>query len=151
MANFQTSFYGTQVRILASNTLPAGIDVTEFADDADPITFEEMTVANLLMGANGDTISFSTPSVIKAIINLIPTSPSELAMTIIFNANRVGKGKLSANDTITMVVNYPSGRTDIYSKGRMLTGNPGLSGSSDGRLKSMPFSFAFTEKNGTVI
>lgn len=143
------SAFGIRVRLVASSTFPAGITLSQFADDADPLDFPDLTVAETGMGVNGDLVSWSRANPIQATLNVIPGSEDDRNLAILLDANRVGRGKFSARDTITMTAMYPDGRQTTLSGGKIVTGRPGQSVASAGRLKSKPYAFAFESKSGT--
>lgn len=137
------SGFGLKLRLIASVTFPAGITVTQFADDADPFDLPSQQVADKAMGLNGDLVTWSTANPILATLNVIPDSDDDRNLAILLNANRVGRGKSSARDVITLVGVYPSGRTATLSVGKITDGSPGNSVSSAGRMKSKAYQFAF--------
>lgn len=142
------SGYGIQVIIQASNTLPVGVPITQFGDDADPVDIEEIQVADKAMGLNGDLLTWSKPAPLNVTLNLVPNSPEDLLMAALLEANRVGKGKIGARDVITMTIMYPDGKPVIFANGAITDGQPAMAISSDGRMKTKPYSFSFENKVG---
>jgi hypothetical protein len=61
----------------------------------------------------------------------------------LLNANRVGRGKLSAFDVITITGVFPSGATITFSQGKITKGMISASVASSGRLKTKTFEFSF--------
>jgi hypothetical protein len=76
-------------------------------------------------------------------IALIPESDDDNNMSVLLAANRVGKGKQSARDVITLTGKYPSGYTVTLSNGRLTNGMPSNSVASSGRMKSKVYKLAF--------
>lgn len=140
------SGFGLKVQVVASVTFPAGLTITQFADDADPIDTPSQQLADKAMGLNGDLIGWSKANPILATLNLIPGSDDDRNLGILAEANRVGKGKNSARDVITMTAIYPDGRVITYSNGIITDAMIGNSVASAGRLKSKPYAFAFENK-----
>lgn len=140
------SGFGLSVRVLASNTFPAGFTVTEFADDADPLDIAAAAIADKAMGLNGHLITWSKATPIPAVINTIPGSDADTNLAILLEANRVGKGKRSAKDVITLVVSYPDGGVLSLLQGRLIEGMSGRSVASAGRQKTRPYTFSFENK-----
>lgn len=68
---------GLRVTIVASNTFPSGITITQFADDADPFDVPSMQLADKAMGLNGDLITWSKASPLTPTINVIPGSEDD--------------------------------------------------------------------------
>lgn len=143
------SVFGLRVQLTASQTFPAGLSITQFADDADPFDSPSIKIRETTMGANGDMIAFSKPNPIPVTLNVIPGGEDDRNLSVLFEANRVGKGKRGARDTINMTVIYPDGRTVSYTNGVITDGMPGDSASSAGRLKTKAYMFAFENTNRT--
>lgn len=140
------SGFNLNINILASNTFPVGLLLTEFADDSDPFDIPSLQIADKAMGLNGDLITWSKANPIIITLNVIPQSFTDLNLAILFEANRVGRGKLGARDVITMTGIYPNGSPIILTNGAITDGMPGNAVSSAGRLKSKTYSFAFENK-----
>lgn len=141
--SYDISAIGVSARLTASKTFPTGFTITEFASDADPFDFPEMTIAEAEMNVNGDLVTFSAPSPLLLTLNVIPGSPADDNLSVLFEANRAGKNKLHARDMITLVASYPDGSTCTLSQGKMTAGVPANSPASAGRVKSKSYSFAF--------
>lgn len=140
------SGFGLQINILASNTFPVGLLITEFADDADPFDLPSLQIADSAMGLNGDLISWAKANPIKVTLSVIPGSFSDINLAILMEANRVGRGKIGARDIITMTGIYPSGSFITLTNGIITDGIPGNAVSSAGRLKSKTYNFSFENK-----
>lgn len=134
---------GTFIRIRASVTFPVGFTVTAFADDADPYDTPSIKVADVAMGLNGDLVKWSMPNAIMRTLNVIPNSDDDINLSILLEANRVGKGKQAAKDRITMITVYPDGETVTYTGGVITDGMPSKSAASSGRFKTNAYIFAF--------
>jgi hypothetical protein len=137
------SGFGTVINVIASNTFPFGVIINQFADDADPFDAPEITIGDTAMGLNGDLIKWSKASSLKTKIAVINGSDDDINLGIIFEANRTGRGKVSAHDTITLTVVFPSGATITWTGGVIVAGMPGSSVASAGRLKTKTYSFDF--------
>lgn len=142
------SAYGFQIALIASKTYPFGIILSQFADDADPFDIPSLQVSDKAMGINGDMITWSKPVPITITLNLVPESTEDRLMSILLEANRVGRGKVGARDIITLTGIYPNGQPIVLSPGIITDGVPGLSLASSGRMKSKPYSFAFENRIG---
>lgn len=139
------SIFGTIATITASNTIPAPAPITHFADDADGMDLPEMTIADMVMGVNGDAVTWTISSPIELAVNIIPNTLSHLTMGTIFEANRAEKGKLPARDVITMVRIAPDGSTLTLTGGKMISGTPATSMASSGRLKTAAYKLRFAK------
>ncbi len=140
------SGFGIQVTLVASVTFPNGIILTEFADDADPFDNPSIQLADASMTLNGDLLNWSTANPIVSTINLIPQSGDDINLAILAESNRVGKGKTSARDVITLTGVFPNGSIVIFSNGHISDALPSNSVASAGRLKSKPYIFKFENK-----
>lgn len=145
------SGFGLQVQIKASVTFPAGVTITQFADDADPFDLPEVVIGETAMGVNGDLISWSKANPLMPALAVVPGSDDDINLGLLFEANRVAKGKQSARDVITLVAVYPNGNTVTFSEGKILAGPPGNALASSGRLKSNTYKFAFENKTDTRV
>lgn len=139
------SAYGIRLRLVASVTFPAGIDITQFADDADSLDIPSQQVADKAMGVNGDLVVWSKANPIPLTLNVIPNTEDDRNMAVLLEANRVGRGKRSARDIITLTAVYPDGRTITWSNGAITDGIPGNALASSGRMKSKPYLFSFEQ------
>lgn len=141
------SVFGIRVQVVASQTFPAGINITQFADDADPFDAPSMQIRDKAMGVNGDLISWSKANPIPVTLNVVPNSEDDKNLSVLFEANRVGKGKQGARDVISITAVYPDGKTASFSQGVITDGQPANSATSAGRMKSKAYAFAFENVN----
>jgi len=137
------SGFGLQVTVKGSVTFPSGFVLSQFADDADPFDFPSVQVADKAMGLNGDLITWSKANPLLVTLNMVPNSDDDKNLAALLEANRVGKGKTSARDVITINVIYPSGQTITLTEGKITDGMPGLGVASAGRIKTRAYAFAF--------
>lgn len=137
------SAFGIRVQILASVTFPAGINITQFADDGDSLDVPSQQIADKAMGVNGDLIVWSKANPIVTTLNVIPDSEDDKNLQVLLEANRVGRGKRSARDVITMTAVYPDGSYGTWTLGKITDGIPGNALASSGRMKTKPYQFAF--------
>lgn len=142
MANTISGF-GVVINLIADVTFPVGFTVTQMADDADPLDFGSVRIADVSMGLNGDQIVWSKATPLPMSINVIPGSEDDINLQILADANRVGQGKNSANDVITATVVYPDGRVRTLSGGKMTDAQFGVGISTAGRLKTKAYAFSF--------
>lgn len=143
------SGFGARVQVVASQTFPAGISITQFADDADPFDIPSMQIRDKAMGLNGDLVSWSKANPIPVTLNVIPGSEDDYNLGVLFESNRVGKGKFGARDVVTIIVIYPDGAVAAFTQGTITDGQPANSAQSSGRLKSKAYSFCFENINRT--
>lgn len=138
--------FGTVITLIASVTFPVGFTITQFADDADPLSFDAVRIADTGMGVNGDLLKWARATPLPMALNVIPGSPDDINLQILADANRVGQGKNGADDVITATIVYPDGSVVIMKGGVMTDGQFGRGISSAGRQKTKAYAFAFESK-----
>ena len=137
---------GIKVKIIALPTFPVGIDVSAFADDADPLDTPELQIAEWGMGVNGDMVIWRAPKPIEITLNVIPNTEEDLNLAILFDSNRVAKNKISTKDNVTMIVSYPDGTVKTLANGAIVQAMPMNSIASNAKTKSKPYKFVFENK-----
>lgn len=137
---------GLSILVKASKTYPQGILCTCFADDTDPLDYPEVTITEYGMGLNGDLITWTSPQALPFSISLVPGTEEEIALDFLLEANRAAKGKKSAKDVITIVVNYPDGTRKVLKNGKIVSGLFGKGVASGGRIKTPTYRFVFENK-----
>lgn len=142
------SGFGGVINIIASNTFPAGITVTQFSNDADPLDLASVKIADTAMGVNGDLIVWAKAVPLPMVISVIPGSQDDLNLQILADSNRVAQNKVSAADVITATVIYPDNTGAVLIGGRITDASFGKSISGDGRIKTRVYGFMFTDKIG---
>ena len=145
----EISGFGLQINVIASRTFPAGILITQFADDADPFDMPAVQIADKGIGLNGDLVVWSKAAPLDVTLNVIPDSEDDLNLAALAEANRVSKGKKSAGDVITMTAVYVSGKTVTLTNGKLTNALPASAVASAGRKKSKAYTFTFESKAGT--
>lgn len=142
------SAFGLQVSLIAIPTYPAGIVITEFSDDTDPIDVPVLQIADSAMGINGDLIVWSKANPIKFTVSVLPNTINDRNLGILFEQNRPGKGKLGSRDIITLNIQYPAGNFVQLTNGVITEGFPFSGAQSTGRLKTKTYSFTFENRIG---
>lgn len=137
------SAFGLRIQLVASSTFPQGITLTQFADDTDPFDVPSVKIGDTAMGINGDLIKWNVANPVKLSIGVIPGSEDDINLAVLFEVNRVGRGKSSAKDNISVTGVYPDGRSVTMTNGMITDGMPGSSVASSGRVKSKTYQFAF--------
>lgn len=135
--------FGSKVQIVASVSFPAGFTVTQFAGDTDPFDLPSLQIADKEMGLNGDLATWAKAVPTDVSLSVYPGSEDDKNLSIIYEANRVGKGKNSVNDVISMVIASPDGDVVRVVNGVMTDAMPGFSVASEGRQKTKVYIFSF--------
>lgn len=137
------SGFGSRVTVRASVTFPQGFTLTQFPDDADPFDSPALQIADKAMGLNGDMVKWSKANPVPLTLSVIPDTDDDRNMAVLFEANRVARGKQSARDVITVTIVYPDGKTKTFSRGCITDGPPATGVASAGRKKTKSYVFAF--------
>lgn len=145
------SGFGIRANLIASNTYPFGINLTQFSDDSDAVDLPSIQIADSAMGLNGDLVTWSKANPIPVTLNIIPGTEDDIFLGVLLEANRVGRGKIGARDVITLTLIYPDFRFITLTKGVITNGMPGNAVASSGRYKTKPYVFSFENKTGTGI
>lgn len=143
------SGYGLSINILASISFPVGFTVTQFSDDVDASDIEDLQIGDSAVGLNGDIVSWSTPSIIRQAISVIPDSEDDRNLAILFEANRIGKGKLPIGDVITMTRSLPGKTPEVFTEGKCRSMSK-RSIAQGGRIKSKVYVFDFENVVGGI-
>lgn len=134
---------GFSLTLKATNTFPSSIQLTAFADDADPFDLPITEAASVGMDVNGNLVSWSAPSPQQVVINVLPDSEEDYNLGVLLEANIAKRGRRPAGDLITMVATYGNGSTTTARNGKILSGPRGNGVSNAGRVKSKTYTFAF--------
>lgn len=139
------SAFGLKVNIVASLTFPMGIEITAFADDADPVDSASIQLRDKAAGVNGDLVVWSKANAIPMTLSVLPNTPDDANLQVLAKANRAAKGRRAVQDEITAVIVYPDGTTLRLVRGAITDGIIGQPAASSGRLKTKPYIFAFED------
>lgn len=137
---------GVKITVITVPTYPQGFEVSEFADNADPLDFPPTQIADYGMGVNGDLVTWTKPVPLEITLNVVPNTDADKNLGILYDMNRAAKGKISAQDLVTLVASYPDGTRKIFSNGKLISGVPANGVSSDGRIKTKEYKFVFENK-----
>lgn len=141
--------YGVAINLVASNTFPTGLQISQLADDADVLDMPSIKIGETAMGVNGDLVKWARAVTNPVVISVIAGSQDDINLGILANANRVSQGQTSARDVITLTVVYPDGTTNTFSNGAITDAMFGKSISSAGRLKTKAYAFSFQNSIGS--
>lgn len=143
MAFQDVSAFGVKVIITADKTLPMGVTISEFGESADPISVQDVTMAESEMGVNGDLILTRRARPISITLPVVPGTAGSEALRTLWEANRFAKNKNAVRDVITMVIMYPNDKKITLVDGAIVSGPPIIGVNSAGRLMDESFGFVF--------
>lgn len=138
--------FGVVINIKADKTFPVGMTISQFADDSDPITINDVKIADTAMGLNGDLLKWNRATPLPLVINVIPGSRDDINLQILADANRVAEGKNSADDVITATIVYPDGSVVAFQGGAITDSAFGNGIQSSGRQRTKSYGFMFANK-----
>lgn len=142
---------GLSIFLQASFTFPQGFSITEFSDDTDPFDTDNLIIGEQAMGLNGNQVFWQRANPLRVTLSVVAYSDNDTNLAILFDANRIGTGKTTVNDIITMTATYPNSPdrpTVIYTEGIIMEGSPVGSVASTQRIKSKTYVFGFGNKTG---
>lgn len=137
------SGFGLVINLVASQTFPAGITLTQFADDADPVDSASIQISDKAMGLNGDLITWNKAIPVPCTLSVIPGSDDDNNLSILAENNRSGRGKIVTRDVVSISIVYPDGTTLFLTQGILTDSMFGKSVASAGRMKSKNYQFSF--------
>ena len=141
--SFDISGFGLELTLKASNTFPSGIQLTQFADDADPFDSPSIQIMDKGMGLNGDLVVWSVATPTTITLAIVPNSEDDRNLEILLENNRVKKGSAFSRDSIDITAKYPDGKVVSLTGGAITDGIPLNSAASAGRMKSKTYAFVF--------
>lgn len=141
MNNISTS--GLSVTLTGARVLPM-VQITQFADDADPFDIDHTPISSHAMNANGDMVVWSTPTTKQITLNIIPGSDDDKNLQLIANSNLTQGRNIKLLDELQMVASYLDGRR-VIAKGGVLVSADVATSAATQRRKSNQYVFAFQE------
>ena len=132
------SFAGSRVSI-------AGIDVSDFMDDANPVEFQDVEVSSVGVNCNGSMVRNAKPNTIMMSVTVIPGSNSDNALYNLWKQFRLqGNWNGTWERALTASVSIGSGRgSRQFSNGTMVSGPGGPSSNGEGKMTGRTYTFAF--------
>lgn len=143
--------FGLSAYLIASETAPIGFLINRFADDADSIAVREVETGQAITDLNGKVIRWTVANPLQVSIAVLPNSPDDDVLAVIYNANRVTRVTKAANDSINMVVRFPNGGIRTFVQGRILSGPASMTASADGRMRGNVYTFAFGDQYALTV
>lgn len=140
---FNISGFGTSVTVVALQTFPMGFNITEFADDQDPIDIPPIEPVGYQPLYDGSIVTFTKAAPIELTLSVIPGSEDDINLKILLQSRGVGPSILPFQDITTMVISYPDGGRVILTQGSILSGPVADSIIETARKKSNQYKFVF--------
>jgi len=140
------SGFGTGITIVALQSFPMGFNLSQFADDQDPLTAKDISPTGYEMLYDGSLFAFDKAAPVEVAVSVIPGSDDDLNLKILLQSKKSTPKILPLPDITSMVITYPDNGRVILSSGSILSGPVVDSITSAGRKKSNTYTFVF----GTV-
>ena len=143
------SFQIKDVSFAGSTVTIAGITVTDFMDDSNPVEFQDVDVSSVGVNCNGSMIRNAKPNVIMMSVTVIPGSQSDERLYGLWKKYRVqGNYNAQWEQGLTASVSIGSGRgSKSFSNGTMVSGPGGPSSNGEGKMQGRTYTFAFVTAN----
>lgn len=140
--------FGTKIQIVAIQTFPLGFEVSEFADDIEPISITPIELIGFKRLYDGDIFFHKKNTPVEIEISVTPNSSSDINMKILLQTAGLNKKFSPVRDILTMVVGYGDGGKVVFSKGSIVSGPPADSITADKRKSSNTYKFVFGTWDG---
>lgn len=124
----------------------SNITIDDFADDANPVTIQPIELADHKFDVNGDIVHFSKCAAYVITVSVVPGSSYDIELMKLSLSSRFDGSSTYDGKDLKMTIEQRHLGTIIFSKGRMQTGNGGLSASSEGRYNGNTYTFMFGKK-----
>ena len=124
----------------------ANIQIDDFADDAEPLSIQPIEVSDHKFDVNGEIVHFSKCTGYVITVSVVPGSEFDKALIKLSLSSRFDGASSYDGKELTMTITQRHLGQIIFTKGRMQTGNGGMSASSQGRYKGNTYTFLFGKK-----
>lgn len=136
----------TDISFAGAKITVAGVQIEDFADDANPIEFQNTEVSGVGVNLNGNMIRYAKPNVIIASVTVLPNSGSEAALRALMKKYRVQAGNNAHGQWETpldLKITTQTGQSWHFSNGTFVSGPGGPGSSADGKMQGRTYTFAF--------
>jgi hypothetical protein len=142
------SGFGTGVTIIALSSFPMGLTVSQFADDQDAVTCEEIETSAWEMLYDGSLFSYDKAAPVIINLSVIAGSSDDTNLKILLQARKGASKIIPLPDVTSMVINSPTSGVVMLSNGTIFKGPLVDTVQSSGRKKGNTYSFAFGSFQG---
>lgn len=85
------SGFGLSANIVALQTFPMGFQVTQFADDIDPISFEPMEPIGYDLLFDGDLFAFDKGAPVIVSLGVLPQTTDDINLKLMLTSKKEGE------------------------------------------------------------
>ena len=140
------STFGLTAYLIATKTMPVGVLLNRWADDADSVTVTEAEAGQAVLDLNGVVIRWTVATPLTVSLGVIPNTTDDDILSVIYNSNRVSNVSGAVGDSINLVLRYPNGGVRVFTSGRVLSGPSAPTAKADGRMASNVYTYAFGDQ-----
>lgn len=137
------SGFGTGITIVATTSFPMGFKLSQFADDADPVVFDETETSDFELLYDGSLFVYDQASAIKMSVSVIPGSDDDINLKLLLQSRKSTPKIIPLPDTVIAYIGYGGGGSVILSNGGVVKGPLADSITAQGRKKANTYSFVF--------
>jgi hypothetical protein len=137
------SGFGLSIVVIAISSFPNGFALSEFADDTDPLTVDQLEPTGYEQLYDGSLFFYDKTAPIKVSVSVIPGSADDTNLKILLQGRKGSPPHLPIPDITSMVITYPDGGIVGFSKGSIVSGPLSDTVQSAGRKKSNTYDFIF--------
>ena len=140
---YDLSFAGSVIRIDGVG------EINHFMDDANPVEFPDVTVANVGVNLNGIMARHSNPAPVIFSVTVIPGSVSDYKLYALWEAARIKDGKYKTEWGKGLTADIMLGRPTNgnshfhFEGGTMLSGPGGPAASGEGKMLGRTYTLGF--------
>jgi hypothetical protein len=137
------SAFGTGITIVGNASFPYGFSLSQFADDEDPITFEDLEVSGFEKLYDGTIFLFDKTSPVLVSVSVMPNTDDDQNLKIMLQMRKSSPQLIPIADSAAMIITYPDGGRVMLASGGILSGAIADSITTQGRKKGNTYHFAF--------
>ena len=134
---------GTGIVVVALRSFPMGFNLTQFADDIDPIAAEEIEPSGFEMLYDGSLFAFDKAAPILLTVGVIAGSSDDINLKILLQSRKSSISLAPFQDFVSVVISYPDGGRIALSNGVLFKGTLIDKIEQTGRKKGNSYTFAF--------
>lgn len=137
------SAFGTGINIVATTSFPMGFSLSQFADDEDPISIQDVEVSGFEKLYDGGIFTFDKTSPVLLSVGIMPNTDDDSNLKILMQMRKSSPSLLPLQDTTSMIITYPDGGRVVLTSGSILSGALADSITTQGRKKGNVYHFVF--------
>jgi hypothetical protein len=137
------SGFGSSVTVIATGSFPQGFQITEFADDKNPIEAKEIEPTGFEMLYDGSLFAFDKAAAVLVDVSVVAGSEDDINCKILLQARKGSPKIIPLPDVTSIVIANPNNGTVTLSGGTIISGPLVDTVLPSGRKQGNTYSFAF--------